>query len=285
MKPFVVAIGELLWDLLPEGKQLGGAPGNVVHHVRELGGQGALISRVGKDALGVEAAERVGGLQRDDSAPTGTAQVSVDRDGQPKFELVADVAWDRIEADSASRALVARADAVCFGTLAQRQSTSRTSIRALLEACRPGGLRLLDINLRDPFWTEEVVLGSLERASALKINDAELDRCSSMLKLTGDPRARIDQLAKRYRLQLVALTRGYRGSLLYAQGRWSDHPGLKVAVRDAVGAGDAFTAALILGTLRGADLDAINRHANEVGAYVCTQPGATPRLPEKLRSE
>jgi len=287
-RPVVVAVGELLWDLLPDGKQLGGAPGNVVHHARSLGADAALISRVGRDALGDEAAARMEGLetiQRDDVAPTGTAAVSVDPQGQPRFTLAPDVAWDRIEADGPALRVAARADAICFGTLAQRSAGSRAAIRTLLGACGRDALRILDLNLRDPFWTEEIVLGSLSLATAIKVNDDELDRCSGMLQLSGSPRERVEALARRFGLKLVAVTRGSRGSLLYADGVWSDHPGLRVQVRDAVGAGDAFTAALILGTLRGHPLDGINRHANEVGAFVCTQAGATPSLPVHLIEE
>jgi fructokinase len=281
-RPVVVAVGEILWDLLPGGRQLGGAPGNFVHHARSLGAEASLISRVGRDSLGDEAAARMEGLQRDESALTGTAAVTVDADGQPRFVLAADVAWDRIEADPRALRTAARADAFCFGTLAQRSPGSRGAIRTLLGACRPDALRILDLNLRDPFWTEDVVLDSFQAANLVKLNGDELDRCSAMLKLTGDPRARIAALSEKFRLKLLAVTRGGGGSVLYSGGVWSDHPGLKVQVRDAVGAGDAFTAALVLGVLRGDPLERINRHANEVGAFVCTQPGATPQLPPEL---
>jgi len=288
-RPVIVAVGEILWDLLPEGKQLGGAPGNFVHHARSLGADAALISRVGRDPLGDEAMARLreagiptSTIQRDDAAPTGTAAVAVDADGQPKFSLAADVAWDRIAADEPSRQLASRADEFTFGTLAQRSPGSRGAIRTLLDACRPDALRILDLNLRDPFWTEDVVLASFRAATLVKLNADEIDRCSAMLKLSGDLRARMAALAERFHLKLLAVTRGAGGSVLHSGGTWSDHPGLPVPVRDAVGAGDAFTAALTLGVLRGDPLDRINRHANDVGAFVCTQPGATPRLPEEL---
>lgn len=288
-RPLVVAVGELLWDLLPEGRQLGGAPGNVAAHARSLGADAMLVSRVGRDALGDEAAARLeeaglpaSTIQRDPSAPTGTASVSVDRDGQPHFTLAAGVAWDNIVPDGPARDAAARADAIYFGTLAQREPGSRAAIRDLLAAGRPGALRVLDVNLRDPFWSEEILLGSLGSADVLKINEPELDRCAGLLGLEGDLRGRVERLARRFRLNVVAVTRGAGGSLLYSRGQWADHPGVKVTVRDAVGAGDAFTAALTLGLLRGEPLDRINRHANDVGAFVCTQPGATPRLPAHL---
>jgi len=279
--PRVVAVGELLWDLLPGGKQLGGAPGNVAHHARSLGADVVLVSRVGRDPLGDEALLRleseglsVAGVQRDEGAPTGTAAVRIDRDGQPRFELAADVAWDRIESPKD-----VRADAVCFGTLAQRGPVTRRAIRRLL---RPGVLRVLDLNLRDPYWSQEVIQRSLALADVVKLSEAELDRCGMP---EGDARDRIARLARRFHLSHVALTRGSRGSLLYSRGEWVEHSGLEVVVEDAVGAGDAFTAALVVGVLKGDPLDRINGTANEVAAYVCTQPGATPRLPAELRGK
>lgn len=279
--PRIVAIGELLWDLLPGGKQLGGAPGNVAHHARSLGADVVLVSRVGRDPLGEEAIGRleaaglsVAEVQRDEAAPTGTAAVRIDPDGQPRFELAANVAWDRIESPKD-----VRADAVCFGTLAQRGLVTRRAIRRLLQ---PGLLRVLDLNLRDPYWSEDVILRSLALADVVKLSEAELDRCGMP---AGDARNRIALLARRFNLSHVAMTRGSRGSLLYSRGEWAEHPGLEVDVQDAVGAGDAFTAALLVGVLRGDPLDRINGHANEVAAYVCTQPGATPLLPVELRGK
>jgi len=279
--PRVVAVGELLWDLLPGGKKLGGAPGNVAHHARSLGADVVLVSRVGRDPLGDEALRRleseglsVAEVQRDEGAPTGTAAVQIDRDGQPRFELAADVAWDRIESPRD-----VRADAVCFGTLAQRGPVTRRAIRRLL---RPGALRVLDLNLRDPYWSEEVILSSLALADVVKLSEAELDRCGLP---AGDARDRIARLARRFHLSHVALTRVSRGSLLYSRGEWVEHSGLEVDVEDAGGAGDAFTAALVVGILKGDPLDRINGTANEVAAYVCTQPGATPQLPVELRGK
>jgi fructokinase len=275
----VVAVGELLWDLLPEGKQLGGAPGNVAHHARELGAEAALVTRVGKDPLGAAAQRnRVVLCQVDEQRPTGTASVSLGSDGQPCFSLAADVAWDHIAFDDAVRRLADTADALCFGTLAQRSPVSRATLQAMLEAAPATTLRVLDLNLRDPYWSREIVDASLEAATVLKLSDSELDR----LEPQGGVRDRMARLASRFKLDLVALTRGANGSLLYRHGEWVEHPGVPVSVRDAIGAGDAFTATLIVGLLRGAPLDQISDRANRVGAYVCTQPGATPRLPKEL---
>jgi fructokinase len=288
-RPFVLAAGELLWDLLPAGRQLGGAPANMATHALRLGADAALVSRVGCDALGDEAVERLAEtglptqtIQRDAVAPTGTAAVTLDRDGQPRFVLASATAWDNLVLDAPAREAAARADAVCFGTLAQRSSRSRDAIRDLLAVCPPDALRVLDLNLRDPFWTEDVLRSSLGCADVLKVNEQELDRCAGILGLSGGACDRVDELCRRFRLQAVAVTRGADGSLLCSRGRWDEHPGVKVTVRDAVGAGDAFTAALTLGLLRGDPLDRINRRANELGAYVCTRPGATPRVPDHL---
>jgi len=278
-RPRVVAVGELLWDLLPEGKQLGGAPGNVVHHARQLGADATLITRVGRDPLGREAGQNlVEVLSSDPVRPTGTATVALDANGQPRFQLAEDVAWDYIELDEAARGLAARADAIYFGTLAQRAPVSRRSIRELLAAAPQRALRVLDLNLRDPYWSPELVEQSLGAATVLKLSDGELAR----LPLEGGVRERIAQLARRFDLDLVALTRGPQGSLLYRAGDWVEHPGVPVTVRDAIGAGDAFTAALVVGLLRGVPLDVLSDRANRIGAYVCTQPGATPRLPQDL---
>ncbi len=288
-RPSILAAGELLWDLLPAGRQLGGAPGNMATHAFRLGADAALVSRVGCDALGDEALEQfaeaglpTATLQRDPVAPTGTAAVALDCDGQPCFTLATDTAWDNLVLDAPAREAAARADAVCFGTLAQRSSRSRDAIRGLLAACPPDALRVLDLNLRDPFWTEEILRSSLGCADVLKVNEQELDRCAGILGLSGGACDRVAELCGSFRLQAVAVTRGADGSLLFAGGRWDEHPGVRVTVRDAVGAGDAFTAALTLGLLRGEPLDRINRRANELGAYVCTRPGATPRVPDHL---
>jgi fructokinase len=281
----VVALGELLWDLFPDGRHLGGAPANVARHARSLGADAVLVSRVGRDALGEEAVDllRAAGfpteaIQRDASAPTGTAGVSLDGEGQPCFAIRADAAWDRLEADGAARRAVADADAICFGTLARRAPAARRSIQELLAGSRPDALRVLDVNRRPPFGSPELIEGALRSANVVKLSEEEL----GFLGLAGGVRDQIAGLARRFGLRLVALTRGAEGSLLYSGGDWSDQPGLPVRVRDAVGAGDAFTAALTLGLLRGLPLDDLNRRSNELAAYVCTQPGATPRLPADL---
>jgi len=286
----VVGLGEVLWDMLPGGKQLGGASANFAYHAQMLGARAWLVSRVGNDLLGREILERLQAMQLlsegvtvDASAPTGTVDVELNRDGQPKFIIRENVAWDYIPASDFARAMVARADAICFGSLAQRNETSRTAIRSLVGSARPDILKIFDINLRQNFFSQEIIQASLELANILKINDEELQVLARLFGLTGGPEEQIVELAQRFDLRLVALTCGARGSLFYSQGCYSKVEGLRASVVDTVGAGDAFTAMLALGLLAGWDLDRINRCANEVAAYVVSQPGATPRLPAHLR--
>ncbi len=288
----LVGIGEVLWDLLPGGRQLGGAPGNFASHARSLGASVVLASRVGDDALGREAIGRLAQLgippvaiEVDASRPTGTVGVELSADGQPRFDIHRGVAWDAIEGNAAARDAVAVADAVCFGTLAQRSAPSRAAIRALVASSPSQALRILDVNLRQDYYSDEILRESLALANVLKLNDAELPRLAELLSLPGDERAQLQALSTRHRLRLIAYTRGSRGSLLFADGRWSEHPGITAHVVDTIGAGDSFTAAMAVGFLSGWDLDRINAQANRVAAYVCSCPGATPDLPAELRGE
>ena len=286
----ILAVGEVLWDLLPSGKQLGGAPANFTYQCRSLGADARLVTRVGDDPLGREVLERFRALglptdtvQVDPGAPTGTVDVALDPDGQPRFTIREHVAWDQLEADEASLARASRADAVCFGSLSQRDEPSRSAIRNLVAASRPGALRLFDVNLRPPFVDRDIIADSLTLANALKLNDQELPALATMFGFPADVREAMGQLASRFGLSLVALTRGPHGGLLLADGEWSDHPGLTVTVSDTIGAGDAFAAALVVGRLAGRPLDEINRHANDVAAFVCSRPGGTPALPDALK--
>ena len=294
MKHKVVAVGEVLWDLLPEGPQLGGAPANFAYHCRNLGADARLVTRVGDDDRGRGVFDRFRELglptenvQVDPRRPTGTVAVRLDA-GQPHYTICADVAWDEIDADPAALDLIREADAVCFGSLAQRAEVSRRSIRTLVAAARPGAFRVFDVNLRAPFVDRAIVAESLGLANVLKLNEHELPELAAMFGLpaAAEVRPAMLGLARQFGLSLVALTRGGAGSLLMAaDGVWADHPGVDpVALVDAIGAGDAFTAALVVGLLAGRPLEAINAHANDVAAFVCSQPGATPALPESLRS-
>jgi len=286
----ILAVGEILWDLLPAGKQLGGAPANFAYHAHALGARVHLVSRVGDDPPGLEILDRLHALgvatdcvAADAAAPTGTVSVELSADGQPQFTIHEDVAWDRIQTDEGLLELAARAQAVCFGSLAQRREPSRTSIRRLVAATPVGAVRVFDINIRQQFFSQEVIETSLRLANVLKLNDQELVLLEGMFGLRGDAREQLAVLARCFGLDAVALTRGVGGSLLMSNGVWSEHPGLPAEVADTVGAGDAFTAAMTLGLLAGWPLNRINRHANEIASYVCSQSGATPTLPGELR--
>jgi fructokinase len=290
MAPRIVALGEVLWDLLPTGRMLGGAPANFAFHARALGAEAHLISRVGDDELGQEIVRRltakaipVEDVQVDPVAPTGTVSVELNGDGQPFYVIHERTAWDAIAVTPEALALVAGADAVCFGSLGQRSKVSRESIRALVATAPAQVLRIFDINLRQKYFTRDTIEVSLELANVLKLNDAELPVLEEMFGLGGEAQEQIVALAHRFSLRAVALTLGGRGSLLLVDGVLSDHAGVQTEVRDTIGAGDAFTAVLCLGLLAGWEPDRINERANRVAAFVCSQAGATPELPEDLR--
>lgn len=282
--PFeIVAIGEVLWDLLPSGRQMGGAPANFACHARLLGARARLVSRVGNDDLGREVLGRLQDLglptdtiSIDPSAPTGTVSVEMLPGGSHRFTIHTDVAWDNLAVEPVGLAAVERADAVCFGTLGQRCERARRATQQLLSAGRPEVWRIFDINFRQDFYSLPVIESSLAAANVLKINDEELPLLAGLLGLAGSPRDLLAALAERFALRLVALTRGSRGSLLYSQGALAEHPGIRVEVRDTIGAGDAFTAALAVGLLEGLPLDEINRRAVSVAAQVCSYSGALP---------
>ena len=291
-RPLIVGIGEVLWDMLPSGRQLGGAPANFTYHAGALGAETRLISRVGNDDLGRETLERLAELgvptecvESDDQLPTGTVGVTVTAHGQPHYQIHENVAWDAINGEAAARRAVAAADAVCFGSLAQRSEISRAAIRSLVASAPAKALRIFDINLRQHYYSPSIIEESLKLASVLKVNDAELPRLAEMFDLAGDARLQIQQLAQRYSLRAVACTRGASGSLIFAEGRWSDHAGIATTVVDTIGAGDSFTAAMTLGLLAGWELDRINDHANHVAAFVCSRAGAMPMLPDELRKD
>jgi fructokinase len=216
-------------------------------------------------------------------APTGTVHVEVDASGHPTFDIVRDVAWDQLAATTAAMSTISAADAVCFGTLAQRTPSGMAAVSAMVDSARPNALRVLDINLRAPFHSPEVIKASLERADVLKLNDDELPILARQLGLTGSPPDVVGRLASMFGMDAVALTMGARGAGLWIDGLWFAQPAVAVQVVDSVGAGDAFTAALILGLLGGLPPEDVLRRAVEVAAFVCTQPGATPLLPERLK--
>jgi fructokinase len=296
----IVGVGEVLWDLLQTGPQLGGAPANFAYHAHALGAQAYVITRVGSDDHGREIMRRFrdmgvkpDAIQIDERAPTGTATVTLSGAGHAHFTIQENVAWDFLSLNSDAVALAAQADAICFGSLAQRSEVSRNSIQKLVGAVPSKALRVFDINLRQQFYSQEVVERSLQLANVLKLNDDELPTVARMFGLHGSTENQIRQLARAFDLYLVALTRGSNGSLLYqtqsnaaqaSDGRWSNCRSRAVRVADTVGAGDSFTAALVLGLLCKMDLDEINEIANDVARYVCSHAGATPALPVEFAS-
>lgn len=290
----VIGVGEVLWDLLLTGPQLGGAPANFAYHAHALGAQAQVITRVGKDDYGREIIRRFHEMglpettvQIDDTVPTGTAKVALSGDGLAHFTIQENVAWDHIAVTREALVAASEAHAICFGSLAQRSEPSRNTIQQLVAKTPADALRVFDINLRQQFYSRGLIEQSLQLANVLKLNDDELPTLAEMFGLTGLPehqiKHQIEWLAHKFSLRLVALTRGANGSLLYQKDnnevRWSDCPSRPVKVVDTVGAGDSFTAAMVFGLLRKMDLNEINTIANEVARYVCSQPGATPALP------
>lgn len=287
--PRIVSLGEILWDLLPSGAQLGGAPGNFACHCRALGAEAALISCVGVDELGDEALRRLSSrrvdisqLARTDRFPTGTVAVEIAPDGQPKFTIREQVAWDQLAATESAVRLLGDTNVVCFGSLAQRTPVARESIRRLVQAAPASALRVCDINLRPPFCSPEVIAGSLALANVLKLNETELPTLAAQFALRGTAEQQLDQLANRFSLHTVALTLGAAGSRVLRHGSWTFEPGRPVKVVDAVGAGDAYTAALVMGLVQDWPTAELLAAATDIAAYVCTQAGATPELPAEL---
>ena len=289
--PVIVGLGEVLWDLYPDAAHFGGAPANFASHAASLGAEAWMVSAVGADDFGDRAlaALRERGvhcdhLAQDPHHATGRVLVTLDAAGVASYEFAADTAWDHLVWTDGLAALAARCDAVCFGTLGQRSPDSRETIRRFLQATPPAALRVFDVNLRQRFYDAEIIRTSLQLASALKLNDEELPIVAELCGVRANtPREILIMLMTRYELRLAALTCGPRGSLLISTDAEDECPAPRTAVVDTVGAGDAFTATLVTGFLRGLPLAEINRHANAVAAFVCSQNGATPPLPDSLR--
>jgi fructokinase len=276
----VLCIGEVLWDSLPAGLFLGGAPLNVASHLHAQGVQVGMISRVGDDRLGEQARKRIARqgistdlIQVDADLKTGFVEVTLDDDGIPQYEILEPVAWDAIELNDAIVQRAAGARAIVFGCLAQRNAVTRRTIQRL---CESPAIKVLDTNLREPYAYPEIVHASLQRADLVKLNDHELQQLAEWFGLPTGLREGMAAVAERFRCRMVCVTRGADGAVLWNNGRWHEHPGFKVEVRDTVGSGDAFLAALLAGICQGKeDLELLER-ANLMGAYVATQPGAVP---------
>lgn len=289
----MIGVGEVLWDLLPTGRVLGGAPANFAYMTNVLGDHGIIASRVGRDELGREACavmQRLGlsidHVQQDDVRPTGTAVVSIGPGGQPTFLIKELVAWDFLQCSPEWEELSARADVVCFGSLAQRSPMSASAIERFLKNVPRAGLRICDVNLRQSFYSNEILRRSFQHADIVKLNEDELLRVASLLGLgNGGDRALAKRLLDDFDLRLVCITRADRGSVLVSPVEIVEHAGFRVKVEDAVGAGDAFTACLAHHYWKGCSLKETSEAANRFASWVATQRGATPPItPDQLRN-
>lgn len=287
---YVIGLGEALWDCLPEGRKIGGAPANFAYHASQFGLNSIAVSAIGDDALGHELEEKflAANLQfhmPEVPFPTGTVQVSLDEKGIPQYDICENVAWDNIPFDNVLRNLVADTQAVCFGSLAQRAKVSRETIYAFLDAMPADALRVFDINLRQAFYTKEIIEASLQRCNILKINDEELVVVQRMF---GYDALSIEETCRRmlqdFNLSMLILTCGTDGSYVFSATESSFLPTPKVTVADTVGAGDSFTGAFVAQLLLGKTIREAHEKAVAVSAFVCTQRGAMPLLPAELKA-
>ncbi len=286
----VIGMGEALWDVLPEGKKIGGAPANFAYHVSQFGLDSCVISAVGQDALGAEILKTFDEKNLTYNIdtvpyPTGTVQVEIDQAGVPQYEIKENVAWDNIPYTARLEALATRTQAVCFGSLAQRNIVSRNTINRFLDAIPDENdpLVVFDVNLRQGFYNQEILCNSMKRCNILKINDEELVTVSRMFGYPGiDLQDKCWILLGKYNLKMLILTCGINGSYVFTPGNVSFQPTPKVEVADTVGAGDSFTAAFIASILHGKSVADAHAKAVETSAYVCTQQGAMPVLPDEI---
>lgn len=285
----IVGLGEALWDILPEGKKIGGAPANFAYHVSQFGLQSYVVSAVGDDILGSQILDNfkekdLQNLIATVPYPTGTVQVEIDQVGVPQYVIKENVAWDNIPFTPELEELAKRTNAVCFGSLAQRNIVSRNTINRFIDAMPKNDdtLIIFDVNLRQGFFNKEILDESMKRCNVLKINDEELVTISRMMGYPGiDLQSKCWLLLGHYNLDMLILTCGVNGSYIFTAGNMSFLPTPQVEVADTVGAGDSFTAAFTASILKGLPVAEAHRKAVEVSASVCTQNGAMPILPEK----
>ena len=291
MNDIIVGMGEALWDVLPEGKKIGGAPANFAYHVSQFGFDSRVVSAVGEDKLGNEIlenfdAKKLNYLIEKVPYPTGTVQVELDPNGVPMYDIKENVAWDNIPFTSALEELAKNTRSVCFGSLAQRSVVSRETIKSFLNAMPDGEgqCKIFDVNLRQGFYTKEILCNSMKKCNILKINDEELVTVSRMFGYPGiDLQDKCWILLAKYNLKMLILTCGVNGSYVFTPGEISFVETPKVEVADTVGAGDSFTATFVAAILKGKPVAEAHKLAVEVSAYVCTQNGAMPELPVRLK--
>lgn len=290
MKNIVIGMGEALWDVLPEGKKIGGAPANFAYHVSQFGLPSCVVSAVGEDALGDEIIENFTSkglthLIERVPYPTGTVQVEIDQAGVPQYEIKENVAWDNVPYTDSLAGLARETGAICFGSLAQRNVVSRNTINRFLDAIPEENdpLVVFDVNLRQGFYNKEILCNSMKRCNILKINDEELVTVSRMFGYPGiDLQDKCWILLGKYNLRMLILTCGINGSYVFTPGCVSFQPTPKVEVADTVGAGDSFTAAFIASILKGCSVAEAHSKAVRTSAFVCTKKGAMPILPREL---
>ena len=288
MNKTIVGLGEALWDCLPNGSKLGGAPANFAYHTSQFGFEAYAVSALGNDALGDQTVKEFDEKQLRYimprvAYPTGTVQVTLDQQGVPTYDIKQGVAWDNIPFTPEVEALAKRTDCVCFGSLAQRSEVSRTTLNRFIDAMPNDSLKIFDINLRQNFYTKEIIQDSLRKCDILKINDEELVTIGRLFNYPGlDMENKCWLILGKYNLKMLVLTCGTNGSYVFAPAEKSFQPTPHVDVVDTVGAGDSFTGSFAAAILSGMPLADAHRLAVEVSAYVCTQQGAMPRLPQKL---
>jgi len=284
----VAGIGELLWDLLPDGKQMGGAPANFAFHAKQSGCESLIISAIGNDTNGEELLQTLTNqgsatrLIQKNSFPTGTVTVSISLHGQPQYTIHENVAWDFIDSDEQTKAEINKLDAVCFGSLAQRSPVSAAAIQQLLALLKPDCLKVFDINLRQHYYSKPVIETSLQFADILKLNDEELPVLAGFFGFDGNVENQLYQLMNQFQLKFVVYTMGAKGSLVLSETKSSLVEAPEIKVADTVGAGDSFTAVFTTGILLNVPFAEAHKQASRVAAYVCTQKGACPVLPFKV---
>lgn len=283
MKNTVVGLGEILWDVFPERKVLGGAPANFAYHVSQFGFNGYAVSAIGNDLLGKEILKsleekELNYLIEQTDFPTGIVKVQLDGRGIPTYEITENVAWDNIPFTTRLENLAKNTTTVCFGSLAQRNEVSRTTIHKFLDLMPADSLKVFDINLRLKYFSKDIITTSLNKASALKINDEEIVKIAEIFELKGTDEELCQQVLDKYKLKFLILTKGTRGSYVLTPYEKSFLATPKVTIADTVGAGDSFTAAFVASYLNGRSIAQSHQLAVEVSAYVCQQHGAMPRL-------
>ncbi|OEU67093.1 MAG: carbohydrate kinase [Desulfovibrio sp. S3730MH75] len=291
MADFLIAgLGEILWDVLADSEEIGGAPINFAYHAGILGADSIAISTIGNDERGKRAIKELTGrglnletVSIDHEHATGFVEATIDTKGVAHYNFPDNIAWDYLTLNDKALSLAPKVDAVCFGTLAQRSEKSRAAIHAFLEEA-PQALKVYDMNLRQHFYSEEVIRLSLEKAHVLKLNDDEIRTVAPMFNLSGSEHNMLSELHNKFDLKYSVLTRGGNGSLLMGDEKVVESSGVKVQnMQDTIGAGDSFTASTIIGLLQGHSLEDISDHANRLAAYVCSCKGAMPAIPAEYK--